>query len=370
MTGAARRLLVVAAVVVAGGCGLASAAQAQSVTASCDVPPSQRDACNHWYTSPSVSLSWQWSAGGTVVSGCATGSFTTEALQKRSCTVQWPGETVSKDVWVGIDRTPPQLTGFAPDRPADQDGWFNRPVGLTFQATDATSGVASCSSTTYGGPDGPGVAIGGSCTDVAGNAASGSFPLNYDATPPARPAVEAKPGNRRVAITWTPDASSQAELVRTSRHGAPRLLYRGAGAAFTDRRLRNGRRYRYRVTLIDPAGTRAEAGTSAVPTASPLLQPARGARVSSAPLLVWKRVRHARYYNVQLLHGSTKILSSWPRKPRLQLERRWRFGHRVRRLVRGRYCWYVWPGLGTRSERRYGPRLGKSCFTVVRRSPR
>jgi len=47
---------------------------------------------------------------------------------------------------------------------------------------------------------------------------------------------------------------------------------------------------------------------------------------------------------------------------------RWRFGHRVRRLAPGRYCWFVWPGLGTRSERRYGPRLGKSCFTVVRRA--
>jgi len=368
MTRAGRRLLVVAAVVVAGGCGLAGSAQAQSVTASCDAPGAQRDACNRWYTGAWVSLSWQWSAGGMVVSGCATGSLTTEALQKRSCTVQWPGETVAKDVWVGIDRTAPLLTGIAPDRPADQDGWFNRPVGLTFQATDATSGVASCSSTTYGGPDGLGVAIGGSCTDVAGNSASGSFPLNYDATPPERPAVTAMPGNRRVAITWTPAPSSQAELVRMSRHGAPKLLYRGTGAGFTDRRLRNGRRYRYRVTLIDEAGNRAEGGTSAVPTASPLLQPARGARVRGAPLLVWKRVRHARYYNVQLLHGGTKILSSWPRKPRLQLQRRWRFGHRVRRLAPGRYCWFVWPGLGTRSERRYGPRLGKSCFTVVRRA--
>jgi hypothetical protein len=368
MTRAARRLLVVAAVAAVCGGGFAGSAQAQSVTASCDAQPSVRDGCNRWYTGAWVSLSWQWSAGGMVVSGCATGSFTTEALLKRSCTIQWPGETIAKDVWIGIDRTPPELTGMAPDRPADHDGWFSRPVGLTFQAADATSGVASCGSTTYGGPDGLGIAISGSCTDVAGNTGSGSFPLNYDATPPERPAVETKPGNRRVSIAWTPAPSSQAELVRLSGRGAPKLLYRGPDATFTDRRLRNGRRYRYRVTLIDQAGNTAEAEASAVPTSSPLLQPARGARVHGAPLLVWKRVRRAHYYNVQLLHGGAKILSSWPREPRLQLERRWRFGNRVRRLARGRYCWYVWPGLGARSERRYGARLGKSCFTVVRRA--
>jgi hypothetical protein len=301
-----------------------------------------------------------------VVSGCSTGSFTSESLQKRSCTVQWPGATAAREVWIGIDRTPPELVALAPDRPADHDGWFNRPVGLTFQAVDPTSGVASCSSTTYSGPDAPGVAISGSCTDVAGNTGSGTFPLNYDATPPGRPTVEARPGNKRVTVAWKPAPSSEAELARISRRGGPKLLYRGPGARYTDRKLRNGRRYRYLVTLIDQAGNRAAAKASAVPTSSPLLRPAQGERVRRAPLLVWKRVRRAHYYNVQLVHGGTKILSSWPRKPRLQLHRRWHFGERARRLGRGRYCWYVWPGLGARSERRYGRQLGGSCFKLVR----
>ena len=365
MTGAGRHLLFVVAVAGVCGCGLATAAHAQSVTASCDTP-SLRDTCNRWYTSPWVSLSWQWTAGGMVVSGCSTGSFTTETLQKRSCTVQWAGATAAREVWIGIDRTPPQLVAIAPDRPADYNGWFNRPVGLTFQAVDPTSGVASCSSTTYSGPDGPGVAISGSCTDVAGNTGSGSFPLNYDATLPERPTVEATPGNKRVTVAWTPAPSTEAELVRISGRGGPKLLYRGPGARFTDRKLRNGRRYRYLVTLIDQAGNRAGAKASAVPTASPLLRPAHGEHVRGAPLLVWRRVRRARYYNIQLVRAGTKVLSSWPRKPRLQLRRRWRFNERVRRVVPGRYCWYVWPGLGARSERRYGRQLGGSCFIVVR----
>ena len=280
--------------------------------------------------------------------------------------MSWQGTSITKDVWIGIDRTPPQLVALASNRPADYNGWFNHPVGLTFQAVDQTSGVASCSSTTYGGPDGAGLAIGGSCTDVAGITATGTFPLNYDATPPPRPSVEALPGKRRVRITWTPSPGALAEVVRIRKHGAPKLLYRGPNAHFTHRKLRNGRRYRYRVALIDQAGNRSADKASAVPTRSRLLQPANGAHVRSAPLLVWKRMKRATYYNAQLVRRRTKVLSSWPSKPRLQLHRRWRFDDRRRRLARGHYCWYVWPGLGARSGRRYGRLLGKSCFIVVR----
>jgi hypothetical protein len=314
-----------------------------------------------------VILDWSWDPGGiTGATGCGGGVLTTEGRVDRTCTVNWVGTSITKHVWIGIDRTPPQLLALAPNRPADYNGWFNRPVGLTFRAVDKTSGVASCSSTSYGGPDALGVAIGGSCTDVAGNTGAGSFPLNYDATPPRRPSVEALPSNRRVAITWNPSPATQAEVFRIRRHRAPKLLYRGPNAHFTHRKLHNGRRYRYRVTLIDQAGNRSADKASAVPTASPLLRPANGAHVRGAPLLVWKRVKRARYYNAQLVRAGTKILSSWPRKPHLQLRRRWRFNGHVRRMVAGRYCWYVWPGLGPRSERRYGRGLGKSCFVVVR----
>ena len=302
----------------------------------------------------------------TSVTGCVGGLFTTEAREVRTCKVVWPGTTVTKDVWIGIDRTPPQLVALVPNRPADYNGWYSRPVGLTFRAVDRTSGVAACSSMGYGGPDGLGIAISGRCTDVAGNAGSGSFPLYYDATPPQRPSVEALPRNRRVRVAWTPSPNSQAEVVRIRKNGAPKLLYRGPNAHFTHRKLHNGRRYRYRVTLIDQAGNRSAGRASAVPTASPLLRPANGQRVRGAPLLVWKRFKRATYYNAQLVRNDTKILSSWPRKPHLQLRRRWRFNNHVRRLVPGHYCWYVWPGLGSRSERRYGHRLGKSCFFVVR----
>jgi hypothetical protein len=361
----AGRLAVVLAVIGVAGFVQASGAAAQTIDVSCDTPGG-RDTCNRWYRSGSVILDWDWSAGATGATGCGGDVFTHDERVERTCKVDWVGTSITKTVWIGIDRTPPQLVALAPSRPADYNGWFNHPVGLTFRALDKTSGVASCSSRSYGGPDGPGIAISGRCTDVAGNTGSGSFPLNYDATPPQRPSVEALPGNRRVAIRWTPSPNAQAVVVRIRRHRPPKLLYLGPNAHFTQRKLHNGRRYRYRVTLIDQAGNRSAGKASAVPTASRLLRPANGQRVHGAPLLVWKRVRRASYYNAQLVRDDAKILSAWPRKPHLQLRRRWRFNGHVRRLVRGEYCWYVWPGFGARSEHRYGRGLGKSCFTVVR----
>src|SRR4029450_13156576 len=162
----------------------------------------------------------------------------------RSCEVKWVGTKLTKDIWIGIDRTPPPLVALTPNRPADYNGWFNPPVGLTFQAVDQTSGVASCSSTSYGGPDALGVGISGSCTDVAGNIGAGSFPPYDAAPPPKRPSVEALPGNRRVAIAWTPSPGAQAEVVRIGKHGAPKLLYLGPNDHFTHRKRHNGRRYR------------------------------------------------------------------------------------------------------------------------------
>jgi hypothetical protein len=360
-------LLAVSALLLVGAIA-PTAASAQDVVAYCDTPAA-RDTCDRWYTTSWVSLSWQPDPGGMIVSGCNNGSFVAETKpQPRSCTVMWGGTTEEKQVWIGIDRTPPRVVSYQTDRPPDYNGWFNHPVGLRFQGTDATSGVASCSSTTYGGPDGQGVMVGGSCRDVAGHTGVGALPLNYDATPPPAPLVDSLPGDNRVALEWTTSPDSQAEVVRGGKEVAPVVVYRGPGGAFTDRGLRNGQRYRYAVSLIDQAGNRAAGTTSAVPTSSKLLEPAKGERIRivQLPLLIWKRVRKADYYNVQIFRGRRKVLSSWPRQPRFQVKRRWRYGGRQYRLVPGKYCWYVWPGHGRRAKRDYGKRLGKSCFRIVR----
>jgi hypothetical protein len=105
-------------------------------------------------------------------------------------------------------------------------------------------------------------------------------------------------------------------------------------------------------------------------SSSALFSPRGGARVTKPPLLVWRRVARAGYYNVQVFRGKQKVLSVWPTRTRLQLRPRWTFAGRVRRLKAGTYRWYVWPGYGSPSARRYGQLLGQSTFVVVRSARR
>ena len=83
------------------------------------------------------------------------------------------------------DASAPQVTAADPDRPADANGWFNRPVAFTIRGTDATSGIASCPAASYSGPSSATASITGTCRDVAGNSAGRGFALQYDDVAPA-----------------------------------------------------------------------------------------------------------------------------------------------------------------------------------------
>jgi hypothetical protein len=335
--------------------------------------------CTGWYRQ-SVTVKWVWSTGEAVY-------FAGDCVPNPDTWVTFSADTAGLESWceikdadsdvrtkqtvvLHIDKTAPSVAGVT-QRPPDYGGWFNHPVAVLFQGTDATSGVASCSSSTYAGPDAAGAVVSGSCQDVAGNVGTGSLALNYDATPPRPPSVDAMPGNRKVRLTWTTSPDSSSEVVRLSRNQAPVMIYQGTGDALTDRSLRNKRRYRYVVTLIDQAGNRAAGGARSVPTASRLLRPFAGERIkltrdaASLPLLVWKPARRARYYNVQVFRGGRKILSDWPERTQRRLERRWTYRGTGYKLTAGRYCWRVWPGYGKRSQRQYGKQLGTSCFRII-----
>jgi hypothetical protein len=85
---------------------------------------------------------------------------------------------------LAYDATPPAVTA-SPARGPDAGGWYNHPVAVSFSGTDGGSGLDSCTSATYGGPDGDSASVSGSCRDKAGNTGSASLGLKYDATPPA-----------------------------------------------------------------------------------------------------------------------------------------------------------------------------------------
>jgi hypothetical protein len=145
------------------------------------------------------------------------------------------------------------------------------------------------------------------------------------------------------------------------------VVYSGPAHRFEDTGLRNRVRYAYTVTATDAAGN-VTTLTADARTGSRLRGPKPGARMVGAPVLRWRAVDRARYYNVQLFRGTRKVLSAWPAGPRLRLHRRWHYGGSTRRLAPGVYRWFVWPGYGRRAARHYGSLLGSRRFVVLPRA--
>ena len=103
--------------------------------------------------------------------------------------------------------------------------------------------------------------------------------------------------------------------------------------------------------------------------------------MKSPPLLAWRPVAGAAYYNVQLYYGvgatmrrlssvgvsGRKVLSVWPLQPRYRLKKAWKFKGKARKLAPGHYRWYVYPGVGKRTANKYGPLIGASDFFIAKR---
>ena len=278
------------------------------------------------------------------------------------------GTTTTKTRPIQIDQTPPVATAAAAARPPEATGFYRAPVSVAWTGTDALSGLASCTNLTYGGPDGA-AQLAGTCRDLAGNVSAPlQFSLGYDATPPTLTAVNAAGGDTVATISWQAAGAAAVTVTRSPgvRGRAATVVYEGTGARYEDTGLHNRAAYTYTVSASDAAGNVATAKAKAR-TSSQLRAPRAGARVSRPPLLRWSAVRGARYYNVQLFLGTRKVLSEWPRHPRLRLERSWRYRGHNRRLTPGLYRWFVWPGYGRRTQHRYGRLLGTRRFVVAPR---
>jgi hypothetical protein len=326
---------------------------------------------NGWYTS-NVTINWTFDADPPVLES--------QGCEARTLTADTPGiqlvcrarnDPNSPNDWVEarktfkIDKTVPSVTPAA-QRAPDANGWYNRPLTVSFSGTDATSGIAGCSSGGYAGPDNHLALVAGSCTDVAGNVAGASFAFKYDATPPTLFAVTAQRGNRSAELTWRMSTDTQViEVLRApGRNGqGETVVYRGNATGYRDTGLVVGRKYEYRVAGIDAAANRTERKIEFLATGA-LLYPAAAERVTSPPNLAWTRVKGASYYNLQLVRGR-KVLSAWPLRTNFRLRRTWTYRGRRYRLRPGVYRWYVWPGFGRISAARYGRLLGSSTFVVT-----
>ncbi len=265
-----------------------------------------------------------------------------------------------------IDADPPTGVAAALARGADFNGWFNHPVAVTWSGTDATSGIASCSTTTYSGPDKTAAPISGGCYDKAGNFAAAPVSINYDSTAPvlSKALVDSRTGSD--IVSWKSSSPADTAVVQRWQRGTKNqpVVFRGAGGSFMDKKVEAGLEYTYAVQTFDEAGNASKrkivAGLAKIVTMRKLPYVPR---VADKPILRWAATRGASYYNVQLYRGSKRVFAAWPTTNQLGLPAGWRWNGHKQRLGPGRYRWYVWAGFGARSFARYRT-VGSAQFVV------
>lgn len=325
-----------------------------------------------WFNHPvSASFSGQDAVSG--IAGCSAPTYagvdSASAGLSGTCTDVAGNTSGAASVAFNYDATPPAVTP-TPDRQPDNRGWYRKPLTVSFAGTDLTSGIASCTAPLrYAGPDLATAAVVGSCRDRAGNAAEAGHAFPYDATAPKLARTQAKFDKGVARIGWDRAGDVvEVELVRRPGvNGAKStIVYRGKGVAFVDKTVKAGIRYRYEISVADVAGNVTTRAVTGLQKTTSLLSPAAGTVVRAPPLLRWKPVSGASFYNVQLYRNGIKVLSTWPRSARLRLARTWAYAGKRRRLDPGVYRWYVWGARGTRERPVYGSVLGSSTFTVKR----
>jgi hypothetical protein len=331
---------------------------------------------NGWYRGSTggnyVVLHWNFSDPANVVdhtTGCepAIRIDGPSAGTTETCTAYITGGgSIQWQKTIKVDADPPTGVAAGPSRPPDANGWYNHPLSVAWSGSDATSGIASCSSATYQGPDAAPVGLLGDCTDLAGNTSSTAFALQYDATPPQLGPVSVQSMDGANIVRWkssTPnDVAAISRVARGSQTES--TLFDGAGAAFADKKIQDGVEYHYTVHTVDQAGNASAVRTVlALPKVVPLKKIGYTPRAAGPPILSWPARRGASYYHLQLFRNGKRILAVWPRKTQFALRARWRWAGRRYRLAPAQYAWYAWAGFGARTAARY-KLLGHSTFIV------
>src|SRR5436309_8201858 len=201
----------------------------------------------------------------TSTNGCESGpSIGPSTGTTRTCTATSAGGTAAITTKViKVDGDPPSGIAATPSRATDANGWYNHSLSVSWSGSDATSGIASCTSAAYQGPDAAPAALSGGCTDLAGNSSSSSFAFQYDATPPQLSSVSVQSADGANILHWKSsspaDVAAISRLARGSR--SERSLFSGAGANFVDKKIQDGVEYHYSVRTYDQAGNASQART-------------------------------------------------------------------------------------------------------------
>ena len=221
--------------------------------------------------------------------------------------------------------------------------------------------------TDVAGNRGPSPAIGGVRVDntVPPGPVVPNGPVADAKAPASVKKLSAKVSGHTITLTWKNPADKDfdhVEITASERKPAAtkaaKRVYSGKGTKARTT-LGDGQTRWFRVVAFDRVGNASVAATvrASVAVASPF-GPAPNAHVHGKVQLRWPLVKGATYYNVQLYAGTKRIIASWPEGHAASLPKA--------KLEQGTtYTWYVWPGLGAKSQARYGKLIGKNVFTYA-----
>jgi hypothetical protein len=165
--------------------------------------PARAPDSNGWYNH-SLAVSFSGTDGTSGIESCAppqtySGPDSQNASVSGSCRDR-AGNTTVRAFALSYDATAPQVTGATPSRGTDHNGWYNHTLSIAFAGSDATSGIDTCTQTSYSGPDSRTASVSGTCRDRAGNlSTAGSFTFQYDETGPT---VTATPSRSPDSNGW------------------------------------------------------------------------------------------------------------------------------------------------------------------------
>jgi hypothetical protein len=141
---------------------------------------------NGWYNH-AVGITFTGQDAISEIASCTITSYagadSATARVSGSCTDDAGNMSTPVSFELRYDASAPTSVAAGFDREPDHNGWYNHAVQITFNGTDATSGIASCTDVSYSAPDSASASVSGSCTDVAGNeSTSTDASFKYDAT--------------------------------------------------------------------------------------------------------------------------------------------------------------------------------------------
>ena len=284
---------------------------------------------NGWYNHPvGVTVAGSDATSGIVTCTSVTyaGPDAASASVTGTCTDSAGNVSAPLTLSFQYDATAPTVTA-APSRGPDANGWYNHPVDVAFQATDAVSGVADCGTATYPGPDGASASVSGTCHDRAGNTGTGTFSLRYDATPPTitgatpdRPPDRDGWYNHRLVVTFAGgDATSGIASCDAPAYDKPN----------TDKATVTGR-------CRDNAGNVSQPGSFAFKfdSARPKLAKLTATPGDGSATLRWTASRDVAEVQVVRTRSGTKPVTVYQgRRVTAFTDRRLRNGHRYSYLV-------------------------------------